>query len=55
VDYLLLHELAHTRFMNHGPRFWALVRELCPEHRSAMSWLRSRSPSDGGVFQAAPC
>ena len=31
VRYLLIHELAHTRFMNHSPRFWATVAACCPD------------------------
>ncbi len=33
VRYLFLHELAHTRHMNHSKRFWRLVETLEPEYR----------------------
>lgn len=34
VDYLILHELCHTRHMNHGPRFHALVARHEPDWRA---------------------
>ncbi|MGI4955858.1 MAG: M48 family metallopeptidase, partial [Janthinobacterium lividum] len=40
--YVVAHEVAHLRHMNHGERFWALVRELTPHRAAAEAWLRSR-------------
>lgn len=33
MDYVILHELAHTREMNHGPEFWRLLDSLT-DHRA---------------------
>jgi predicted metal-dependent hydrolase len=40
IDYLAAHEVAHLREMNHGPKFWALCRELCPAMEEARKWLK---------------
>lgn len=46
VDHVMLHELAHTRHLDHSPDFWRLLGELDPNWRShhtaltrAMRWL----------------
>ncbi|RPH63246.1 MAG: M48 family peptidase [Burkholderiales bacterium] len=40
VDYVIAHELAHLRELNHGPRFWSTVGALFPEFERARAWLR---------------
>jgi hypothetical protein len=39
VNYLLIHELAHTKHMNHSRRFWRLVADLEPRWRELDSAL----------------
>ncbi len=43
-DYVAAHEVAHLRHMNHGARFWVLVKHLTPHTDSAMAWLRGNGP-----------
>ncbi len=40
VDYVVAHEVAHLREMNHSPRFWAHVGSLYPEYQQARTQLR---------------
>ncbi|MEX2575699.1 MAG: SprT family zinc-dependent metalloprotease, partial [Halofilum sp. (in: g-proteobacteria)] len=54
VDHVLLHELAHTRHLNHSPRFWRLLARLDPNWRhhhaelgGAARWLPAWAEMDG--------
>jgi predicted metal-dependent hydrolase len=40
LDYVAAHEAAHLREMNHGPRFWRLVRDTMPNMQKARAWLK---------------
>ena len=41
IDYLIIHELVHTRVMNHTSKFWTLLKLYCPDYRGAIEWLDS--------------
>ncbi|MEH6434624.1 M48 family metallopeptidase [Massilia sp. DD77] len=43
VDYVVAHELAHLREMNHSPAFWAAVGEIYPDYDGARLALRKQS------------
>ena len=40
IDYLILHELVHTEFMNHSKQYWHKVHALYPEYKIASQWLK---------------
>jgi hypothetical protein len=40
IDYVVIHEIAHLKEMNHTKRFWELVAEHCPRWREHRKWLK---------------
>ena len=45
LDYVVAHEVAHLRELNHSPRFWAHVSRLTPHRDAAVEWLRLNGPA----------
>jgi predicted metal-dependent hydrolase len=42
-DYIILHEFAHLKEMNHSRRYWREVARLCPDFAKAEKWLKQHS------------
>ncbi len=52
IEYVVIHELAHLRQMNHSPRFWQIVEKHCPRWREHRKWLRDHSQELGRLLPA---
>lgn len=40
IDYVIIHELAHTVHLNHGHQFWDLVAKFDPDYPLHRGWLK---------------
>jgi predicted metal-dependent hydrolase len=53
LETVVIHELAHLRVFGHGPRFWALVASVRPDHKAWRRWLRDHSTELHGALNEA--
>jgi predicted metal-dependent hydrolase len=44
IDYIIVHELAHLKQLNHSKRYWEIVEAIMPDYREREKWL-----SENGV------
>ena len=43
IDYVVAHELAHLRVMDHSPRFWSTIESVMPDYQQLRSVLRDNA------------
>ena len=41
IDYIIVHELAHIKELNHSHKFWRIVEEVLPDYRVRLTKLRN--------------
>ncbi len=44
IDYVIIHELAHTRYLNHSKEFWSLVQKCDSNYKNHRKILKNHSP-----------
>lgn len=42
LDYVVVHELAHRKEMNHSPKFWKVVEEILPDYKVRRKYLKEQ-------------
>lgn len=45
LDYVVIHELAHRKEMNHSKAFWSVVEQIMPDYKKYRNWLKENGRS----------
>jgi len=44
IDYIIVHEVCHLRYLNHSKDFWNMVALYMPGYKKAREWLKENGP-----------
>jgi predicted metal-dependent hydrolase/Ni,Fe-hydrogenase maturation factor len=47
LDYVIVHELAHSRIGRHNRKFWKIVEGIIPDYRKRRKWMRENADKLG--------
>jgi hypothetical protein len=45
MDYVIAHEVAHLKYMDHSDRFWDLCADLSENYEAGRTWMRKHGQS----------
>ncbi|MGC8586587.1 MAG: M48 family metallopeptidase [Candidatus Micrarchaeia archaeon] len=51
IEYVVLHEVAHSLFMDHSKDFWSVIERSMPDYRERRRWLRLNGNALAPDFQ----
>ncbi|VVB76913.1 Uncharacterised protein [uncultured archaeon] len=54
LDYVIVHELAHIKELNHSRNFWRLVENAMPDYKEKRKWLRKNGAALGPSIAPKP-
>ncbi len=43
IDYVIVHELSHLKYLNHSKLFWSVVTQYYPDYKDAEIWLKAHA------------
>jgi predicted metal-dependent hydrolase len=43
IDYIVVHELCHLKYMNHSKEFYCMVKNIIPDYKNCISYLKTNS------------
>ena len=43
IEYIVIHELAHLKELNHSKNFWLEVKQMLPDYNKRKKWLKENS------------